>query len=253
MQRFVALVAVASLAFSSCSDDSDPQATDVESVPTSEVIPGVVTESVVPDASSTTTTPTTRRAPTTTTTTLPPPEPLSPELQRQVDELIAVTEALRGRRFIEDPVIEVLTPDEVVEKRRVGLEEDLDPEELVSEAALYELFGLIEAGTDLFELYTDFYSAGTLAYYDLEDRRLIVPLIGDELNEYEKWILVHELTHALMDQHYPAVADAYENSVETATSTTRERWPAFSKVKPCWSRPSISKEFQPTSGRRWCR
>ena len=141
MQRFVAVGAVASLAFSSCSDDPDPQAPDVTAVPTPEVIGEVAAESVLPETASTTTTTTTTTAPTTTTTTLPLPEPLSPDLQRQVDELIAVTEALRGRRFIEDPVIEVLTPDEVVEKRRVGLEEDLDPEELVSEAALYELSG----------------------------------------------------------------------------------------------------------------
>ena len=44
--------------------------------------------------------------------------------------------------------------------------------------------------------------------------RLVVPLAGDTLNEYEKWILVHELTHALMDQHFPEVADRYETASE---------------------------------------
>jgi hypothetical protein len=149
-----------------------------------------------------------------TTTTLAPPDPLSPALAAQVAELMAVTEALRGLRFIEDLVIEVLAPEEVVQRRREGLEEELDRDELAWEGALYEMLGLVDPGTDLYELYTDFYSAGTLAYYDLETRRLVVPLAGDELNEYEKWILVHELSHALMDQHNGAVADAYENAAD---------------------------------------
>ena len=109
-------------------------------------------------------------------------------------------------------MIEVVTPEEVSALRKEGLEEDLDADELMSEGALYELFAILPPDTDLYAFYIDFYSSGTLAYYDLEERRLVVPLAGDSLNAYEKWILVHELTHALMDQHYPEVGDVYEAS-----------------------------------------
>ena len=164
---------------------------------------------------STTTTapaPTTTTVVASTTTTLPPLPPLPDELAAQIEELITVTELLRGLEFLEAPMIEVASAEEVSTRRRTSLQEDLDAEALVSEAAFYELFDILPAGTDLYAFYTDFYSAGTLAYYDLEEHRLVVPLSGDRLNEYEKWILVHELTHALMDQHYPEVADAYEAS-----------------------------------------
>ena len=147
---------------------------------------------------------------TTTSTTLAPLPPLPEPLAGQVEELIEITQELRGLQFLEAPAIQVLTPEEVSERRREGLEEDLDREKLVPESAFYALVGIVPEETDLYEFYTDFYSTGTLAYYDLEEQRLIVPLTAETLNEYEKWILVHELTHALMDQHFPEVANIYE-------------------------------------------
>ena len=182
---------------------------------TASTVPATLSTSS--SSTSTTTQPsttTTTTIPTTTTSTRPLPPPLPSALAAQVDELIAVTESLRGQRFLNPPVIEVLSPDEVTERRRQGLEEDLDRQELLPEAALFALFGILPDDADLYDFYTEFFSVGTLAYYDLEEQRLLVPLVGDELNEYEKWILVHELTHALMDQHNPEVADAYESASE---------------------------------------
>ena len=165
--------------------------------------------STTPTSTSTTTIP-----PPTTTTTIPPPPPLPPGLAAQVEELIAITESLRGQQFLSAPIIEAVTSEEVIARRLQGLEEDLDRQDLMSEAAFLALFQILPEGTDLYQFYIEFFSAGTLAYYDLDDQRLIVPLAAEELNEYEKWILVHELTHALMDQHNPEVADTYQAAAE---------------------------------------
>ena len=203
-----AALGLASLLVASCGFGSSGLTSTEATVPppTSSVTTLVASTSTSTSSSTTTiTTPST-----TTSSTLAPLPPLPAELAAQVDELIAVTEELRGLSFLSEPMIEVLPPSEVSERRRLELEEDLDAEELLAEAAFYELFGILAPGTDLYDFYADFYSAGTLAYYDLETQRLVVPLAAERLNEYEKWILVHELTHALMDQHHPEVADAYE-------------------------------------------
>ncbi len=202
----LASVVMAACGFGSGSADSDPTTAPTTSTSTAATTVATTTTTV---ATTTTTT-----IPTTTTSTLPPLPPLPEALAAQVDELIDATESIRGLSFLSPPRIEVLTPDEVTERRREGLEEDLDPDELEPEAAFYALFGILDPETDLYAFYTDFYSAGTLAYYDLEDQQLVVPLAGDTLNEYEKWILVHELTHALTDQHHPEIGDRYEAADE---------------------------------------
>jgi hypothetical protein len=202
-------VTVAALAMTACSQAAEPELTVVS---TSATIAATTVRSSTTTVLASTTT--LIAEPTTTSSTLAPLPPLPALLAAQVDELVAITEELRGLQFIEPPMIEVLTPEEVTERRREILEEDLDRDELAYEEAFYKLVGIFGPDDDLYDFYTSFYSAGTLAYYDLEDQRLIVPLAGDTLNEYEKWILVHELTHALMDQHYGEVADRFENSDE---------------------------------------
>lgn len=202
----VALVAGTSCGFGGSSEDATSTTAAASTSSSAATTAATTTSTVAPT--------TTTTIPATTTTTLPPLPPLPEALAAQVDELIAVTEAIRGLAFLRPPRIEVLTPDEVTERRREGLEEDLIPEELEPEAAFYALFGILEPEDDLYSFYTDFYSAGTLAYYDLETQHLVVPLAGETLNEYEKWILVHELTHALTDQHHPEIGDRYETADE---------------------------------------
>lgn len=135
----------------------------------------------------------------------------------QVEDLIAATERLRGHEFTDEPQILFVAPDEVKRLRRVHLAADLDPVELQPEEALFELLGVLPPGQDLYGFYTEFYSAGTAAYYDLDTAELVVPIEGEVLSPYERWVLVHELTHALMDQTHPAVGDAFETATNGTT------------------------------------
>lgn len=143
----------------------------------------------------------TTQAPETTSTTLPPgTEELPEALRAELADLIAQAEAVRGLEFLEQPSVTVVTDAELAQRVRDQLEEDL--EDLPADQALYDLLGLIEDGTDLGALYADLYSEQVAGYYDGETGELVVPMAEDGFNVTQKITLVHELVHALTDQHF---------------------------------------------------
>lgn len=141
-------------------------------------------------------------APTTASpTTLPPgTEELPEEVRTQLAELIALTEQSRELEFLEQPNVVVVSDEELAERVRGQLEEDL--EDLPADQALYDLLGLIDDGTDLGALYSDLYSEQVAGYYDGEVGELVVPMADEGFTPVQRATLVHELTHALTDQHY---------------------------------------------------
>jgi hypothetical protein len=66
--------------------------------------------------------------------------------------------------------------------------------------ALLRAFGLLQGHVDLLDRVVQLSEEGTLAYYDPETKRVTVR--GTELTVAVKGTLVHELTHALQDQHF---------------------------------------------------
>jgi hypothetical protein len=82
-------------------------------------------------------------------------------------------------------------------------EEALDEEsrgELDRYAGELRALGLASGELDLFEAYNKVADAGTLAFYDPTDERVRVR--GTEMTVGLEVTLVHELTHALQDQHF---------------------------------------------------
>ncbi|NNC40902.1 MAG: hypothetical protein HKN95_09450 [Acidimicrobiia bacterium] len=134
----------------------------------------------------------------TTTTTTVPIDPL----QLEIDELTAVTEQLRDLKFITPPKLVLVTDEELADRVRLLIEEDLDPGEIRRDELLLATLGLIESGTDLAGLYTDLYSEQVSGFYDSETGEMVVPIGGEELSQLQKLTLVHELTHALTDQYF---------------------------------------------------
>lgn len=122
-------------------------------------------------------------------------------IRAQIDELIAVTEDLRELKFLEPPTVTLVSDDELAARLREQIDEELDPADLARDTALQVLLGLIEPGTDLLALYTDLYSEQVAGYYDGDAREMVIPA-GEDLNALQKVTLVHELTHALTDQHF---------------------------------------------------
>jgi hypothetical protein len=116
-------------------------------------------------------------------------------------ELIAAAEEIRGLSFLDEPTITVLTDEELEARIRADLEEEIDPADIAVEQALFELLGLIEPDLDLLTAYTDLYAEQIAAFYDPDTRELVVPGSSDA-TALTKTIVVHELIHALTDQHF---------------------------------------------------
>jgi len=157
-----------------------------------------------PASTSTTSTITTIPQTTTTTetpATTTPEDPAQAALRRQIDELIETTEQLRELSFLQPPTVTIVTDEELAARVREQIEEELDPDDLARDTAVQVLLGLIGPDLDLLDLYLDLYSEQVAAYYDGELQELVVPA-GTELSALQEMTLVHELTHALTDQHF---------------------------------------------------
>ncbi|HEX9865968.1 MAG TPA: hypothetical protein VGC03_13465 [Acidimicrobiia bacterium] len=145
---------------------------------------------------------------TTTTSTLPEPtwdelpgvESLPQEIQDELLALVRITEELRGLRFLEAPIISVVTEEELETRVRQQIEEESD--DFPADEALYELLGLLDDGVDLASLLTDLYGEQVAGYYDGETGELVVPMRVEGFSVVQRATMVHELTHSLTDQQH---------------------------------------------------
>lgn len=135
--------------------------------------------------------------PTTTTTTTP-----EDAIRAQVDELITETERVRELTFMAPPTVTIVDDAELENRVRTLISENVDPDQVARDTALEVLLGLIPEGTDMQALYENLYGEQVLGFYDGETKELVVPANTSELSAAQKVTLVHELTHALTDQHY---------------------------------------------------
>lgn len=139
----------------------------------------------------------TTEAPTSTTVGIAPVGDLAEDL----DALVQAAEDVRGLEFLADPTITVLTSEELSARVRADIEEEIKPEEIVIDQAFFQLIGILDPGVDLAQAITDLYSEQVAGFYDHETKELVVS--GDaELTALTKIIVVHELIHALADQHF---------------------------------------------------
>ena len=179
MRRFLALLVV-SVAVTSC-----------VSTPPDEAAP----------TSSSSTSLATTTAPST-TTTLDPQALHEQAILDQINELIARTEQIRELEFLAEPTVTLVGDDELATRVQQLIGENVKPDEIARDTALEELLGLIPEGTDLLALYRDLYGEQVLGFYDGKTKELVVPSNEDKLSPAQKTTLVHELTHALTDQHF---------------------------------------------------
>jgi hypothetical protein len=221
-RRVVFLVALA-LLLASCT---------TATVETTTTFAGVTTTTT--DASTTST------SEATTTTTLPEPtwdelpgiESLPPEVQDELLALVRTTEEIRGLRFLEPPIISVVSEEELESRVRQQIEEE--SEDFPADEALYKLLGLLDDEVDLASLLTDLYGEQVAGYYDGDTGELVVPIRVEGFSVVQRATMVHELTHSLTDQHlefhavYTAMLDeerldeasAYQALIEGDASMT---------------------------------
>jgi hypothetical protein len=137
-------------------------------------------------------------------------EDLSPELRAEVLELVELTQEVRELRFLEPPVITVVSDEELAQRVRDSIEEEV--EDVDADEALYVLLGLLPPDGDLLALYADLYGEQVAGFYDGDEGELVIPSDAS-LSPLQKSTLIHELTHALTDQHFD-MSSNYEALVD---------------------------------------
>lgn len=201
LRRFSWLLVFA-LVFAACTSNG------VTTSSTGEAVPGVTT-TVTVDPGGATTTSTTRPAPT--WTELEGIDDLPQEVQDELLALVRETEEIRGLSFYEPPTIIVVTEQEMETRLRDLIAEE--SEDIPADEALYKLLGLLDEDVDLQAMLADLYGEQAAAYYDGETDELVVPIRSDGFTVNQRSIVIHELTHALTDQHfdyYPIIDAMFE-------------------------------------------
>lgn len=113
-----------------------------------------------------------------------------------------IAEKQRGLTFMHPVAVRFLA-DKDFEKTVTADEKDVDENDrrdMERSAGLLRAFGLLTGKVDLFSASNEVSGSGTLAYYSFEDKTITVR--GTELVPAAWPTLVHELTHALQDQHF---------------------------------------------------
>lgn len=124
------------------------------------------------------------------------------EWDPRVEVLVAFVEAERGLGFDHPVHVDFLTAEEysaVVRSDPDDLTDD-EREELDDLVAMLRALGLVAESFDVAEATDELVDQGTLAFYSWEDRRIRVR--GTEIDIGLEVTLVHELVHALQDQHF---------------------------------------------------
>ncbi len=152
----------------------------------------------------------------------------SSELMAEMQALVSITEELRGLYFLEEPLITVLTSAELADRVRQVNADELDPDTLERDQEALRILGVLDGELDLGSFFTDLLAEQVVGFYDSDAREMVVQASETGLTEYEKLIIVHELTHALTDQHFDfgrrssSLGDSEEYDARAALSSLVE-------------------------------
>lgn len=188
--RLLALLSAILLVLGACDTGSDPTTTTLGTD-----TPGPTTTSTIAPG-------TTSEPPSTTTTTELDLSHLDlpAEVRSQLEVLVRAAEEVRGLKFLEAPNVMVV-PAEVLSARiRDDIEEQSD--DIPADEALYKLLGLLDPVVDFETLLLDLYGEQVAGVYDPETREIVVRSREGEMSVVEQSTVVHELVHALTDQHF---------------------------------------------------
>jgi hypothetical protein len=133
-----------------------------------------------------------------TTTTVPPAPGSSSAVEAVVRQLQGFVERERGLPF--KAPVKVSFLDEARFRARVTETDKEDREEVEKAQAVLQAMGLLAPGTDLLRTVQSFVGDAVVGLYDTETKELL--LRGAQPSPGVRLTLVHELTHALDDQHF---------------------------------------------------
>jgi hypothetical protein len=140
------------------------------------------------------------------------------EWDPRVADLAAFVEHTRGLTFDHPVYVDFLTPKEYTHSTTADAAEVANDDRAGLDRYAGELraLGVASGKLDLFAAYNAVSDGGTLAFYDPTDQR--VKVRGTHLTIGLRVTLVHELTHALQDQHFD-LERLYDPHLDSSAST----------------------------------
>ncbi len=134
-----------------------------------------------------------------------------PSLEALVSELIDFVERERGLDFITDPIVTVQPEDEFLAAFGELVDDDLAENELLYEQAteIFQAIGFLAPDVTYEAAYRALAADGILGYYETELNELYVR--GGEITPLVRSVIVHELVHALDDQHFELYRPEYDD------------------------------------------
>lgn len=139
-------------------------------------------------------------------------------LERVLPELLRFTSEARGLPFVRPVRVTVLGDDafraRLLEESEKHAEEDA--EELRTTQRVLQGLGLLDDDVDLEKALESLFGDAVAGFYDTEKDDLVVR--GDRLTVGVRVTLVHELTHALQDQHFDIDRKDLEDRDDEASS-----------------------------------
>ncbi|MGD2101911.1 MAG: hypothetical protein PVG83_06715 [Acidimicrobiia bacterium] len=143
---------------------------------------------------------TTLPSPTTTAVDLSGVQGIPDTMRSQLEDLIRDAQEARGLPFLSPPEITVVGDDELEARVRADIEEEA--EDFPADEALYKMLGLLAEDADFEELLLDLYGEQVAGFYDGETGEIVVPAREDGFSIIQEATMVHELVHAITDQHF---------------------------------------------------
>jgi hypothetical protein len=191
MFRYVLALCAAALVAAACSSSASTTTTSLPPATTSDTTTGTTSD------------------PTSETTVgsgVPEIDPgVVDELRTEVEELADIAAEIRGLPFIDPPNVVFLTEGELAARVRAEFEAELEPGEVEWTEALLDLLGLLDPQEQpLMDLYLDLLSEQVLGLYVSDTKELLVRADLEDLSVLSKTTVLHELIHALTDQHFDA-------------------------------------------------
>src|SRR5215475_5146905 len=125
-----------------------------------------------------------------------------------IEALYSRLSNVRGLKFVNEVPIVMETGQRMADYIDNEVRQNMGKKTLEDVSLAYAKLGLLPRGVDLRANLLSFYSSKTLAFYDSRAKRVV--LRGDAhshsdtpvLGEVDEKVIVHELTHALQDQHF---------------------------------------------------
>jgi hypothetical protein len=126
--------------------------------------------------------------------------PQAEELFAKIDQMLASLADIMGLKLIEPIERSLLTREEINQLVTKRIREEIKQEDVRLDQIFLQKFGFVDKDFDLVAQLTDVLTEQATALYDFKTRTMYMATWTPE--DMQEFALVHELAHALADQHF---------------------------------------------------